>query len=44
MDWHNKNLGKSPFDPDYIDEYDSEADYERYCEEQEMLNEVRRGK
>lgn len=32
MTWHDKNYGKSPFDPDYRDDYDPEEDYERYCE------------
>ena len=39
MIWHNKNLGKSPFDPDYLDYYNAEADKEAYdeaCEEREQ--------
>ena len=32
MTWRNKNLGKSPFDPDYIEGYDAEADKEAYDE------------
>ena len=32
MNWHNKNYGLSPFDPDYIDDYDAEQDYDAYCE------------
>lgn len=32
MSWKDKNFGKSPFDPDYLDDYDPEEDYERYCE------------
>jgi hypothetical protein len=38
MTWRDKNLGKSPFDPDYIDEYDPDADLEAFdeaCEERE---------
>ena len=34
--WRDKNYGKSPFDPDYIEDYDREEDYENYitaCEE-----------
>lgn len=36
MKWRDKNFGKSPFDPDYDDTYDSDEDYENYvtaCEE-----------
>ena len=35
---HNPNLGKSPFDPDYMDDYNQEADLDAYneaCEERE---------
>ena len=35
MKWRNKNFGKSPFDPDYDDRYDAEADHEAFCDEQE---------
>jgi len=38
MKWHNKNFGKSHFDPDYRDNYDADADKEAYdgaCEERE---------
>lgn len=38
MNWKDKNYGKSPFDPDYDDRYDAEADKEDYdeaCEERE---------
>ena len=36
MRFRDKNYGKSPFDPDYIEDYDREEDYEAYvtaCEE-----------
>ena len=36
---HNKNLGKSPFDPDYDEKYnpyDDLALYEESCEEREQ--------
>lgn len=39
MKWHNKNYGKSPFDPDYLDSYDPSVDKEAYdeaCEEREQ--------
>ena len=35
----DKNFGKSPFDPDYRDDYDADADREAYdeaCEEREQ--------
>lgn len=38
MKLHNPNLGKSPFDPDYRDDYNQEADLDAYneaCEEKE---------
>ena len=38
MSWKDKNFGKSPFDPDYIEGYDADADREAYdeaCEERE---------
>lgn len=38
MTYHNKNLGKSPFDPNYDDTYDPDADKEAFdeaCEERE---------
>lgn len=28
----DKNFGKSPFDPDYRDDYDADAEYDEYCE------------
>lgn len=43
MKWRNKNYGKSPFDPDYIDDYNAEADYEAYCEACEKREEDKRG-
>lgn len=36
MSWRDKNYGKSPFDPDYRDYYNPDADKEAYdeaCEE-----------
>ena len=38
MSWKDKNYGKSPFDPDYLDNYDADSDKEAYdeaCEERE---------
>lgn len=38
MSWKDKNYGKSPFDPDYLDDYDPDSDREAYdeaCEERE---------
>ena len=38
MNWRNKNYGKSPFDPDYRDDYNQEADLDAYneaCEQRE---------
>ena len=32
MNWRNKNYGKSPFDPDYRDDYNQEADLDAYNE------------
>lgn len=42
MTYHNKNFGKSPFDPDYIDGYDPNADKEAYDEASEEREERRR--
>lgn len=39
---HNPNLGKSPFDPDYRDDYNQEEDLERYEDEQELKEQLRR--
>lgn len=36
MKWRDKNFGKHPADPDYIDDYDPEEDYNRWEWEQEM--------
>lgn len=39
MKWKDKNYGKSPFDPDYDDRYDADADkgaYDEACEEREQ--------
>lgn len=36
MKYRNKNFGKSPFDPDYIDGYDPEEDFENWLDEQEQ--------
>lgn len=38
MRWRDKNRGRSPFDPDYLEGYDPEEDKEAYddaCEERE---------
>lgn len=43
MKWRNKNLGKHPDDPDYIQDYDPEEDHERFLEEQEQRFESERG-
>lgn len=40
--WHNKNSGKSPQDPDYLEGYDAEEDFERYEEEQELKEQLKR--
>ena len=40
--WHDKNLGKSPHDPDYREGYDAEEDLERYEEEQELREQLKR--
>ena len=42
MTWRDKNFGKTPFDPDYIDGYNADEDYERYCEACEEREEYRR--
>lgn len=42
--WRDKNFGKSPFDPDYREDYDADEDlsrYERECEEREELKRER---
>lgn len=43
MKWKNKNAGKHPAEPDYIDGYDAEEDYDRYLAEVEMKEEARKG-
>lgn len=40
--WHNKNLGISPQDPAYDDDYDADEDYEAYIEACEEREEFRR--
>lgn len=43
MSWKDKNYGKSPFDPDYLENYDAEADkdaYDEACEEREEAKKV----
>lgn len=42
MKWRDKNFGKSPFDPDYLDDYDAEKDYDNYLDEQERKYEYQR--
>ena len=42
MKFRNKALGISPYDPDYEEGYDPENDYERYCEEQEYKEQLKR--
>jgi len=43
MTWRDKNFGKSPFDPDYIDGYDPEEDSQRWEDEQELKEMYREG-
>lgn len=35
MGWRNKNFGKHPQDPDYIDDYDEDEDLDMFEEEKE---------
>lgn len=42
MAWKNKNFGKSPQDPDYLEGYDAESDYEAYCEALEEREQQKR--
>lgn len=42
MRWHNKNRGRHPQDPEYIDDYDPEEDYEDFCTALEEREEQRR--
>ena len=40
MKWRNKNAGKSPSDPDYLENYNAEEDFEAFCsatEDREQL-------
>ena len=44
MKYRNPNLGKSPFDPDYREDYNQDNDlslYEQSCEEREELKRER---
>ena len=44
MKTHNKNFGKSPFDPDYREDYNQDDDlamYEQSLEEKEELKRER---
>ena len=36
MRWHSKQRGKHPQDPEWVDDYDPEEDYENWLEEQEQ--------
>ena len=31
--WKDENFGKCPQDPDYLEDYDAEEDYDRYLDE-----------
>lgn len=42
MKWKNKNAGKHPADPDYIDGYDPDEDYERFLQAQEEMEQSKR--
>jgi len=42
MRWYDKNRGRSPHDPEYIDGYDPEEDYDAYCEAMEEREEYKR--
>ena len=44
MRWHNKQRGKHPQDPEYDEEYDPEEDYEELCDEQELIENLKKGK
>ena len=41
--FHDKNFGKHPDDPDYDHNFDRDAEYERFLEEQERKEEARKG-
>lgn len=43
MTWRNKNLGKSPDDPDYDHDYNPEEDYDRYMDEVELKEMTKEG-
>ena len=43
MSWKDKNFGKHPADPDYLDGYDPDEDCERYELEHEMKQMAREG-
>lgn len=32
MRYIDRNFGKSPFDPDYIEDYDEQEEYDRYLD------------
>ena len=42
MRYFNRNYGKSPFDPDYIQDYDAQEEYERYLDAVEEKYEFER--
>jgi len=41
--WKDKNFGKCPQDPDYLEDYDAEEDYDRYLDEVELKEMEREG-
>ena len=43
-EWHDKNLGKSPQDPDYREGYDPVSDLEQYEAEQELKEQLKQEK
>jgi len=44
MKWRNKNLGKNPSDPEFYEGYNPEEDYEELCDEQELIENLKKGK
>ena len=42
MRWHSKQRGKHPQDPEWIDNYDPEEDYEDWLDEQERKEDFKR--
>ena len=42
MRFHDKNYGKSPFDPDYVEDYDWQEDYDNYLQSVEDRYECKR--